>query len=158
MAVEALINNSPNKDQVLNRLLRNAPDMGNMLIPYYGHVRADQYTALIREHLTIAADLVGAAIKGDNESFEQLNQKWLQNASDIGNFWSSINPYLSQRDVEELMIHHLDLLKEEVVAILQKEYEAAITIFDEVEMQALHMADTLSLAMIKQFSYPAYYM
>ena len=40
-AVQALIMNSKNKEQVLNRLLRNATDMGTILIPYYGKVRAD---------------------------------------------------------------------------------------------------------------------
>lgn len=157
-AVQALILNSPNKEQVLNRLLRNATDMGTILIPYYGKVRADEYSALIKSHLTIAADLVGAAIKGDNEAFEKLNKKWLQNARDIANFWSAINPFLSQSETEEMFITHLDLLKAEVVYLLQKNYTEAIDLFDEIEIQALHMADEFSFAMIKQFSYPAYYM
>ena len=157
-AVQALILNSPNKEQVLNRLLRNATDMGTILIPYYGKVRADEYSALIKSHLTIAADLVGAAIKGDNEAFNKLNEQWLQNAADIAHFWSAINPFLSQSETEEMFINHLDLLKAEVVYLIQKDYSAAIDLFDEIELQALHMADEFSLAMIKQFSYPAYYM
>jgi len=157
-AVQALIMNSPNKEQVLNRLLRNATDMGTILIPYYGKVRADEYSALIKSHLTIAADLVGAAIKGDNEAFNKLNEQWLQNAADIAHFWSAINPFLSQSETEEMFINHLDLLKAEVVYLIQKDYSAAIDLFDEIEIQALHMADEFSLAMIKQFSYPAYYM
>ena len=158
LAVEAIIMNSSNKDQVLKRLLRNATDMGTILTPYYGKVKADEYSALIRDHLVIAADLVGAAMDGNQENFESLNKKWLKNAKEIAQFWSAINPFLSQSETEEMIIQHLDLLKAEIVYILKKDYADAIEIFDEIEVQALHMADEFSLAMIKQFSYPAYYM
>jgi hypothetical protein len=53
--------------------------------------------------------------------------------------------------MREMMYKHLDLFKVETVALLQKDYQAAIDTFDEIELQALHMADTISIAISKQF-------
>jgi hypothetical protein len=63
-AITSLINNSSDLETVLARLLRNAPEMGNALKPFYGEQIGDQYSALIKEHLVIAADLVNAAKVG----------------------------------------------------------------------------------------------
>ena len=150
-AITSLVNSSPDLDAVLARLLRNAPEMGNALKPYYGEQIGDQYGALIKDHLVIAADLVKAAKAGDTQSFESVDKKWYANADDIAVFLSSINPYISQKDMRDMMYKHLDLFKEETVFLLQQDYQSAINTFDEVEMQALHMADYISAAIIKQF-------
>jgi hypothetical protein len=57
-----------------------------------------------------------------------------------------------------MMHEHLDLFKEETVFILQKDYASAVNKFDEVEMQALHMADEISTAIVKQFPQIQYQM
>lgn len=150
-AITSLINNSSDLETVLARLLRNAPEMGNALKPFYGEQIGDQYSALIKEHLVIAADLVNAAKVGDTQKFEEIDKKWYANADEIAIFLSSINPYISQKDMREMMYKHLDLFKVETVALLQKDYQAAIDTFDEIELQALHMADTISIAISKQF-------
>ena len=155
-AIMSLINDSPDLDMVLARLLRNAPDMGNALVPFYGKAQADKYSALIKDHLVIAAELVKAAKAGDTKSFDAINKKWYQNADDITLFWSSINPYIDQKEMQEMMYKHLELLKTETVHLLEKNYTASINTFDLVELQALHMADEMSEAIVKQFS-PAHY-
>lgn len=157
-AIISLINNSPDLDAVLKRLLRNAPEMGNELKPYYGEQFGDQYGALIKDHLVIAADLVKAAKAGDTQSFESVEKKWFANSDDIAVFLSSINPYISQEDMRGMMYKHLDLFKSETVFLLQQDYQAAVNTFDQVEMQALHMADYISAAIIKQFPQIQYQM
>ena len=150
-AINGILTDSPDLDAVLVRLLRNAPDMGDSLKPFYGEQVGEQYSALIKDHLTIAAELVTAAKEGDTQSFEAIDKRWYANADEIAAFLSSINPYISQQVMTEMMHEHLDLFKEEAVFILQKDYESAINKFDEVEMQALHMADDISKAIIQQF-------
>src|SRR5690606_38986588 len=94
MAIISLTFNLPDVDFVIARLLKNATDMGNKIRPLYGDVAADKYAALIKEHLLIAADLVKAAIVGDNTAATNAERKWYANADEIAVFLNSINPYL----------------------------------------------------------------
>lgn len=158
IVITSLINDSADLDAVLTRLLRNAPDMGNALKPFYGEQLGNQYSALIKDHLVIAADLVKAAKAGDMQSVESIDKKWHANADDIVNFLSSINPYISQQDMRKMFYEHLDLTKKEAAFLLQKDYPSSINTFDEIERQALEMSDEISSAIIKQFPQIQYQM
>lgn len=50
------------------------------------------------------------------------------------------------------MLHeHLALTKSEAVDMLTKNYSEGISIFDEIEKQALKMADVMTYSIVKQF-------
>lgn len=156
-AVMSLINDSPDLDMVLARLLRNAPEMGDALVPYYGKEAGDRYSELIKEHLVLAADLVKAAKAGDTKRFEAINKKWYANADDIAEFLSMINPFITKHEMQEMMYKHLELLTAVTTYLLEKNYTASINTFDLYELQALHMADEISEAIVAQFSCPPCY-
>ena len=114
----------PDLPFVQERLLRNATDLGNCLRPFYGNKIADRYTALIREHLVLAAELVTAATKGDAKTAAEKEKQWYRNADDIVVFLSSINPYLEKEEVRKMFYTHLALTKLEAVYMIQKNYKA----------------------------------
>lgn len=151
MVITSIVFNLPDVQFVEERLLRNATDLGNCLRPFYGDQIADRYTKLIHDHLTIAAELVTAAVKGDTATANAKEVEWYQNADDIALFWSRINPYLKQTDVQKMFYSHLDLTKKEAVAMIQKQYKEDIAIFDQVVMEALMMSDMLANAVVLQF-------
>lgn len=153
--VQSLIFDLPDTEFVVARLLQNAKDNGESLKPFYGDQIGEEYERLIKEHLVIASEVVKAAKAGDTATLEEANKKWHENADEIAAFLSTINPYLSQQGVRDMMYHHLSLLTQQVVAILQKDYKLGIEKYDESELQALFMADEISKAIIKQF--PAFF-
>jgi hypothetical protein len=151
MTIISLIFKLPDIDFVIARLLQNATDMGEMIRPLYGEVAASTYARLIKEHLLFAADFVKAAIAGDKQAAMIAEQKWYANADEIAVFLNSINPFLSVEEVKAMFYHHLDLTKQEAVAMINKDYQKDIEIYDEIEKQAREMADTISEAMVKLF-------
>jgi hypothetical protein len=58
----------PEKDATTARLLQNQVDIGNAIKPYYGNAAGDQLTALLKEHITTAAEVVAAAKANDRPS------------------------------------------------------------------------------------------
>ncbi|MDH6373084.1 hypothetical protein M2444_004914 [Paenibacillus sp. PastF-3] len=125
--------------------------MGNSLKPFYGDSTAKTYSNLIKEHLTIAADLVKAAKAGDKKSAADAEKRWYSNADEIVEFLSRINPYLSKEEFRKMFYEHLALTKSEALSILNQDYKSGIQVFDKIEREALEMADAITDGVIKQF-------
>jgi hypothetical protein len=143
----------PDKAAATNRLLQNQADIGNAIKPYYGDAAGDKLTALLKEHITIAAEVVTAAKAADKPKQDDATKRWFTNADQIAGFLSDANPKNWPRaEMQKMMRDHLNLTTNEVVARLQGEWAADIAAFDKVHEQILHMADMLTAGIVKQHS------
>lgn len=139
------------QSDVLERLLRNQQDIGNAIKPYYGEQAGNKLAELLTEHIVIAGKVVDAAIKGDQAAFTQQNKEWYRNADDIAQFLSSANPNWTKKEIQDLMYVHLQLLTDQVVARLKKDWKTDIAAFDKGEEHIIKLADTLTEGIMKQF-------
>ena len=87
---------------------------------YYGDAAGKQLTTLLKEHITIAVDLVTAAKGGDQAGQLQADGRWQKNAEQIGDFLAKANPHLPRAAVVDMMKMHLTTTSAEVVARLNK--------------------------------------
>src|SRR3954452_8709575 len=55
----------PDKDLTAQRLIQNQTDIGNAIKPFYGDDAGNKLTALLKEHILGAADLLAAAKAND---------------------------------------------------------------------------------------------
>src|SRR5512141_3276206 len=76
----------PDKGLTAQRLLQNQVDIGNAIKPFYGDAAGNQLTALLRDHILLAAQLIDAAKSGNKAAFADANQRWYANANDIADF------------------------------------------------------------------------
>ncbi len=141
----------PDAQTVAGRLLRNQEDIGNAIVPYYGKDAGKKLTELLKEHITIAVDVVAAAKSGDQKKFAESDKKWIANADDIASFLSSANPNWPTKDAADLLHLHLQLIREFATARLGKNYAEDIKKLDEYFTEGMLIADTLSEGVIKQF-------
>jgi hypothetical protein len=143
---------SPATQATADRLLQNQADIGDAIKPFYGDEAGDQLTALLRDHILTAADILAAAKAGDQEGVEEASERWYRNADDIAALLSSANPqHWPLEEMREMMRDHLDLTLAEAVARLQGDYQADIAAYDEIHGQILEMADMLSAGIVAQF-------
>ena len=147
----AAVGDQPDATAAVNRLMKNQEDIGNAVATFYGAAAGQQLTTLLKEHITIAVDLIKAAKTGDKAGQQQADGRWQQNAIQIAEFLSKANPHWSKGVLTDLMKKHLSTTTNEVVARLTKDWEADVRAFDEVYAHALHMADALSEGIVKQF-------
>lgn len=141
----------PDVNFVTNRLLQNPEDFGNAFRVYYGDMIGSKLRDLIKEHLAIAAQLVNAAKAGDNKTEAEIEKRWYANSDEIAAFLGSINPYWSEEAWKMMYRTHLGLVKSEAVNLLTKNYSAEASVYDELERQALEMADMMTQGIINQF-------
>ena len=142
----------PDLDPSVQRLLQNQVDIGDAIKPFYGEAAGDQLTALLTDHILIAAEILQAAKAGDATALEDASERWYANADDIAAFLNAANPdHWPFDEMQMMMREHLDLTIEEAVAYLNGDHEASIAAYDEIHLQILEMADMLSEGIIQQF-------
>jgi hypothetical protein len=137
--------------KIAERLLKNQQDIGNAIKPIYGDAAGNKLAALLKDHILIAADLVGAAKVGDNDKAAAAEKKWYANADEIAAFLSGANPNWPQKTLESMMYAHLALTKNEAVARIKKDPAAYVDARDKGHAHILMMSDTLSDGIIKQY-------
>ena len=138
--------------KVAERLLKNQEDLGNAIKPVYGEAAGNKLTALLKDHILIAVDLVKAAKEGNKEATEAADKKWHKNGEDIAEFLSGANPVnWPKKALTDMMFAHLAVTKDAVVAKLKKDHAAAIVAYDKGHDHILMMADALADGIVKQF-------
>jgi hypothetical protein len=133
------------------RLLRNQEDIGNAIVPYYGAAAGSRLTALLKQHILIAVDLVSAAKAGNNAKVADADRRWHVNANDLATFLSGANPNWPKATVLSMLNQHLALTTQEATARLHGRWSEDASAFDRIFNQILMMADTLSDGIVKQF-------
>jgi LysM repeat protein len=141
----------PDVQLTSERLLRNPSDFEVVLKLFYGGELAAKFAELFTAHLTIAAELVKAAKAGNHAAAADAEKRWYTNADQIAAFLAGINPYWSQQEWKKMLYDHLEMTKMEAVEILTSKYADSIHTFDNIEREALLMADLIAQGIIRQF-------
>lgn len=142
----------PEKDVTAQRLLRNQEDIGNAIKPFYGDAAGTKLTGLLKSHITIATEVIDAAMKADEPKKTDAMKRWGANADEIATFLSGANPaHWPLAEMKAMLHSHLDLTTQEVVAQLTKDWAGSVAAYDMIHDQMLKMADALSTGILKQF-------
>jgi hypothetical protein len=142
----------PDTAATTRRLLRNQQDIGDAVKPFYGRAAGERLTALLKQHITMAAELLGAAKTGDQAAVERHSDAWYRNADQVADFLGDANPrHWPRREMRAMMREHLDLTLAEAVAHLERDHRADIRAYDRIHRQILAMADMLSDGIAAQF-------
>jgi len=147
----AATTNQPDAPAALNRLMKNQEDIGGAVAKFYGATAGRQLTTLLKEHISIAGDIVKAAMAGDTPGQKAGDDRWHQNATQIAEFLSKANPNWPRATLVDMMNKHLATTTTELVARLTKDWEGDARAFDAVYDHILHMSDALSDGIVKQF-------
>lgn len=143
---------SADKDATTQRLLQNQTDIGNAVAGFYGRDAGNKLTALLKDHILIAANIVTAAKAGDNAKVASENKRWRANATDIAKFLHAANPkHWPEATLQSAMFMHLDQTLDEATHELKGDYAGSIKDYDRAMDHMLMVADTLSDGIVAQF-------
>ena len=152
LAIVTFADGSSGFNATATRLLQNQTDIGDAIKPFYGDAAGDQLTALLREHILIAVDVLKAAKAHDSAAFTEANTRWYANANDIADFLAAANPRFWPDDVmRAAMREHLDQTLAEAAHELSGDYATSVADYDQVHAHILAMADSISSGIIGAF-------
>lgn len=149
--IVSAMSNRPDQKYVLDRLLRNQEDIGNVIKPFYGEAAGNKLTELLKEHIVIAGNIIEATKVGNQAEMKKLDKDWHRNADDIAKFLSDANPNWQFKELQEMLYTHLQLITEIVLACLNGDWERDIAATDKNEIHMMHMANFLTEGIFKQF-------
>ena len=152
LAIVTFADGSASFDATAARLMKNQDDIGDAIKPFYGAAAGEQLTALLKDHIGIAVQLLQAAKAGDAAAFEKANADWYANSDDIADFLAAANPkYWPQATMRAAMKGHLDQTLAEASHELTGEYAKSVADYDEIHHHILGMADVLSSGIMRAF-------
>jgi hypothetical protein len=150
--IVAAVAGDPSASTALARLMKNQEELGNAIAPYYGAAAGAQLTKLLKDHISIAGELVAAAKAKDAVKQKDADQRWHQNAADIATFLSGANPNWKRADLLKMLNEHLALTTREATMRLQRNWAEDSATFDKIFDQSMMMADALSDGVVRQFA------
>src|SRR2546430_1065549 len=79
LAIVSLVAGLADTNATVGRLMQNQADIGNAIRPFYGDAAGDHLTALLKDHIAIAAEVILVAQAGDqfrrgNRDAERLDR------------------------------------------------------------------------------------
>ena len=151
VVIIGILDELPGTGDYIARLLQNYEDMEEALAPYYGD-DAEVLGDLIKDHLTIAAELLTAAKNNDTPAFNDAKARWYANAHDIAVQMNEMNPkFWPLAETEQMWVEHLDATLEEATTHLSGDFAGEVAAYDKVHDLALEMADFFSRGVMRQF-------
>ncbi len=145
------LDDAPGTDAVAARLLQNQVDLGDAIKPVYGDAAGANLTALLRQHILIAVDIVNAVKANNTTAQAAAEANWTANADEIAVFLAGANPHWTEQALKDLLYRHLSTTKDELVARYTMDYTADVAAWDVVYDHILMMSDALSQGVIAQF-------
>ncbi len=146
----SIFNELADVDDVAMRLMQNPEDIAEVFENFYSGAIINQLTRLLMEHVRLAGEIM-ISMRDNTPDTEQLERQWFQNAENIARLLSNANSEYNYDELLQALTRHLDMLKRQMLAAMNKEYENEIRLFDEGLNQLLEMADYLTEGLLKQF-------
>lgn len=120
----------PFHQETTDRLLQNQIDLANAFNKLYPG-SFEIVKNLLTEHIMIAANLVNEMINLEEDQALQTNEKWKENAIDIGKALATLNSKYDKTVLADAMLKHLETTNQELVALLNgqsgiQEYDVAV--------------------------------
>ena len=129
------------QNDVARRLLKNPGDIAAVFAKYYPQSVAQNISDLLTEHLQIGANLITALRDQKTKEADGLNREWHANADKMADYFASINSKYDCEELRKMLYEHLALTAREVNMRLKQDYPADIEAFNQVEREAMKMAD-----------------
>jgi hypothetical protein len=133
------------------RLYQAPTNLGNILEVFFGFQIARRVENLIREQIITGLEILNAEGQGNREAVDAGTERLYRNADQIAAYLAEINPYWSEEEWKRLLYEYYETTIREMVMVLSGYYAEDIALYENLEDQALNIADYMARGIIEYF-------
>lgn len=138
MSVDA---DAKDQQQAEEQALEAADEIASVFAEFLPINVTRQLRNLLTEHVEMTGEIIRTLKSGNMENYDELIKNWYGNANQIATLLGSQNPYFGGRETRNLLLNHLDLVREEIEHQINGEYGQSVNTFRDIVTQAIEMAD-----------------
>ena len=134
---------------VASRVLRNATAFAVAFVAIYGETNAGRMGDLLVEHVLLLTSYVTAVRTGRDT--EPVKAQWMENANQLADFLSGLNPYWDKNAWMELLQERFGLEERLILRLQQGDFLAAVNQFDAAHSNAERITSYMLRGIALQF-------
>lgn len=152
MVAMGVLHDISGHDAYIGRLKDNYKAFENALVPFYGSA-AEKLGALVEEHVVLTAEVFHEVYAGGD--FTTVLPRWYQNADQIANYLSSLNPeFWPAKEMEVYWRVYLDDILRGSLAFYENDWNVDVIMLDAFQRDSLAMADYMTTGIVQQCAGP----
>lgn len=133
------------------RLYQAPTNLGNILEVFFGFQIARRVENLIREQIINGIEILYAEGQGNREAVDAGTERLYRNADQIAAYLAEINPHWSEEEWKRILYEYYETTIREMVMVLSGYYAEDIALYENLEDQALNIADYMARGIIEYF-------
>lgn len=142
-----------NQEAISERLYELPLEYGNFLKLVFGDIPTEGYINLLSTYIINLQNLFHAQLSGDANAVNELAKQLYQNIDQRAAFFAQINPYWQKDTWRSLLYNFNNLLLEESMALLTKDYDKSIDVLDRALSFSSVIGDYFSEGIINYLNY-----
>ncbi|MCL1949495.1 MAG: hypothetical protein FWF59_07165 [Turicibacter sp.] len=150
-AIRAILDDTPAQGEIVDRLLRNQDDIGDLFKAFYGNDAGAEVARILRGHIQLAGEVLTALRNDDKAAYKEAMTKWYANGDEFARYLNSLNPYWDTDVVRKMMEMHLGIIEKQAEAHHSQQWDKEIHFSDKGDKHLEEMADFLAAGIINQF-------
>lgn len=136
---------------IIDRLMYLPEAFAKVLGQYFEPQEADQFSELLQEHVSTLTALISAEKNSNDQMVNQETKNLYGNADRMAAYLVSINSYWNLEQWKDVLSDYIEMLLADLVTRLSGNYAREIDIFDDLQTQAIKIADYMSQGMMQKF-------
>jgi len=148
--IESFLNSSEDVKAIENRLLQNQQDIGNAVKPIIGITNGNQLTALLTQHIILAAEVLNQLKQNNQSKLKTAINNLFNNSEHVAEFLNSLNPQkLPLPAIADEFHQHNQFVIDLALLHSEKKWEEEVSCYDAYYNHMLHFADLIYQALKK---------
>lgn len=134
------------------RLYQAPTDIGNILSVFFGETIARRVEGMMREQLVLWIQILFAEKVEDRDLIDRNTRQLYENVDRMAAYLAEINPYWDEATWKKILHNYYETGLLESVAYLAGRYEDEIILYENLESQALNIADYMAYGISRYFT------
>lgn len=144
-------NDPEERDAAEKEVVANTKQIASTMTTFYGEAASEKLYSLLDINIGAVRDYSEATVAGDKRQQDAALARLASNADEIADFLSHLNPYLQKDTVRGLIATHGAHHVLQINQYKAKEYAHLGATWPMMRQHIYVIADTLTLALVKQF-------